>query len=166
MEKLKNGPFFIIILFALSFIFYWATTIGQKESDNENDQVQKEDVFQGYEKLPSFVSESRLNDSIVKMFLQDLMGTDYTLLIMLFDEEMLNESIMDMNELQLETYAEKVGGKIKNNKELVSARVINADTTDDIKRYEIELEFKDLTKKVIEIETNNGMIVTPIESLF
>jgi len=146
----------------VSCLFYLLLTWGDKEeAPKANDQ---EPLV--IEKPAKYVNDTMLNDMTMKVFLQDLMGDDFTLSIELFQEDKLSTSLAGMNELEIQQYAQEVGRKIKNNKELVNAQIVNAESLEETAHYKIELEFRDGKKKVISVAIADGEIITPIQELF
>lgn len=151
----------ILGLLAFSCICFLLITWGDEEEVPVKDI---ENTFE-LEKLPQYVSESKLDDITIKAFLHELMGDDYSFLIELFQKDMLNQNTDTMNELELEQYAKEVGRTIKQNKELVNAQVLSLDEIETVKNYRIELEFRDGKKKIIHVSTSNGFIITPLQEL-
>lgn len=150
------------ILFIASIVFYFALSW----NDGENDKTENEDVVEYQIEDPiRMVGDSELSDVVIRSFIQDLLGADYQLLVSLFDSNMLDQDILSMNEIEMQRYAKFVGEKIKNEKELVKTRILNVTERDEIKTYKIELEFRDMTKKIISISIKDGKIVSPLESL-
>lgn len=159
-KNLKNYLVFFSLM-ALAIFFFWIFSLGEEP-------VEKKPVIEdySYEKPPKYVSDSKLNDTILNSFRQELLGNDYSLLLMLFQADKLDKNIQKMNELELEKYALEVGNKIKENKELVMTRILQVTEETNGKTYKIELEFRDMTMKVINLTILDGMITSPLEKLY
>ncbi|MDP4084737.1 MAG: hypothetical protein Q8934_09000 [Bacillota bacterium] len=157
-----------ILFILLSFLFYYfnsSSDHSNKETIHKPKQIQES--FENESKPETFIPTDQINDYVMKAFLQELIGTDYTLLVNLFSSEMLDKNINTMNDDQLQNYAQEIGKKIKNNKDLVVSRILSVSSLKDGgKVYQIEMEFRDGTKKIIQITTKNGKIITPIRDLF
>lgn len=149
-------------LFLASCIFYLLLTWGEKEEAPKPNEQEPLVI----EQPAKYVDDAMLNDMTMKVFLQDLMGDDFTLSIDLFQKGKLSASLDGMNELDIQQYAQEVGRKIKNNKELVNAKIVSAETLNEIDHYKVELEFRDGKKKVISMAIVDGEIITPVKDLF
>ena len=169
MENLRNSKLALTGLALLSVFFFWLMNLDNKENKNderEGSDTAKEEVFVGELKTERFVNEAELNNTVMSVFLHGLVGTDTKILLTLFKSEMLDQDIRKMNPTELDKYAEEVGKKIKNNKEVVRTRVLEVEEDNEKKSYKIEIEFRNNTSKIIKITTENGSIITPIESLY
>jgi hypothetical protein len=166
IKKLGLGVLFIV----MSFVFFFLNNF--TNSDNQNGQSEivnntKTDNFQGEEKPKRFIDPEDLDDYVMKAFLQELVGHDYTLLVNLFPTELLDKNVDEMDEVQFNKYAQEVGQKIKEGKDLVKARVLTYKSLENGgSEYQIELEFRDGNKKLIELVTNDGKIATHINDLY
>ena len=169
MEKLRDSKLTFVGLALLSVLFFWLMNFDSKENkfeDEEDSTTPEEEVFVGEQKPERFVNEAELNDTVMSVFLHGLVGTDTKILLTLFKSEMLDQDIRKMNPTELDKYAEEVGEKLKDNKEVVRTRVLEVEEDNEKKSYKIEIEFRNNTSKIIKITTENGSIITPIESLY
>lgn len=164
----KMGLVVLFIILSLIFFFFNSFATSDVKNDQpENNKSEIETDFQGEDKPKRFIEPEDLDDYVMKAFLQELVGHDYTLLVNLFPTELLDKNVDEMDEVQFNKYAQEVGQKIKEGKDLVKARVLTFKTLEDGgSEYQIELEFRDGTKKMIDLKTNDGKITTPIEELF
>ncbi|KAB2329439.1 hypothetical protein [Bacillus mesophilum] len=171
-EKLRN--IMLIVLFIILTIVFYALNNISFDKDQQQQQESAtaakdadEEEFEGIEGETEYIKPEELDDYVMKAFLQELVGKDYTLLINLFELEMLDKDIGPMSEEEFIKYAKEAGEKIKINKELVIARVLTVEVLDDgATEYQIELEFRDGMKKFISLKTKDGKIITPIESMY
>lgn len=168
MNEQWMGKLKIAGLALLSIFFFWLMTFGDNKEKNEEIEIiaPDEEIFIGEEMSERYVNESELNDTVMKAFLDGLIGTNYKFLLMLFKSEMLDRDIRKMNPTELEEYAFETGEKIKKGKEVVYVRVLEVQVVNEKKIYDVEMEFRDNTRKVITITTDKGSIITPIESLY
>lgn len=172
LKKIEWKKFILGVLFIfLSLVFYFFNTFSN--SDNKPKEIEKpskvaaETEFKGEEKPAKFINPEELDDYVMKAFLQEIVGNDFTLLVNLFPPELLDKDIDSMDEPEFLKYAKETGQKIKEGKDVVKARVLTLESLPDGgTEYQIELEFRDGKKKIFLLATKDGMIVTPIKKLF
>jgi len=137
---------FIILSVGLGALSYLLAVNIQNKS-NTTDELEK----QSHVTYKKKVSMEKLNQQIIEAFLNEMLSTDYKILLPLFKEQptMSRKELVD------------AGDTIKNHKTVIKAYIDNK-----IKdNYEVVLLFSDNTNKKLVLTIQNGKITTPISKL-
>lgn len=166
----KHTLILLLAILCLLFIGFSFFDIKPLETSKKRPEEKTEQI----EVIPA----SEQDDLTVSMFIQELLGSDYTFLLYLFEPskltqdldelsnaDMLSENSHDISEVAISNYAQEVGKTIKEGKTLVQGRVSNKTVNNSVSNYTILLTFSDGSQKQLHIEVKEGLISTPLEKI-
>ncbi|MFE8703896.1 hypothetical protein ACFYKX_25320 [Cytobacillus sp. FJAT-54145] len=166
-KKTLTLLFSILCLLFIGFSFFEIKPLetSRKEKPEEAAQIET-------------ISPNEQDDLTVSMFIQELLGSDYTFLLYLFEPSKLtkdldelsstdttSENSHDISEAAIYNYAQEVGKSIKQGKTFVQGKISNKTQQNNISVYTLLLTFSDGSQKQLRLEVQEGVIITPLENI-